>query len=110
MCDPAKVLEEFTYKPGWNFYFNPATENTPATVLVHMSVDNSEPPHERVDTGMPRVLRDYEDMSVEEFLDWMRQTIGICEAHERDEWIRYQGDKVFDQHNLPLQMTRGTHS
>jgi hypothetical protein len=110
MCDPAKLLKDFTYKPGWSFYFNEGTENTPAVILVQMNVADSNSPDEMVDTGMPRVIRDYEEMSDDEFFEWLQRTIGFCEAHERDEWMRYKGKKIFDQHEYPLMMARPTHT
>lgn len=118
-----ELLERFTYKPGWQFQVAPmlmsqAIRSNMDEPLVNLYVkywahdSDLGMPRPEVDMviqlgrsiTIPRFVWDNVDMEDDRlfariFYRWMEHILGNMEIHERDEWIRVDGERVHDPHN-----------
>lgn len=94
-------LERWTYKPGYQLYL-PA--GGPDVWSGHQfELRTTQPDSRNPDDTKPLVFRAYLHPAVaagpETFLaDWLQTTIGVFELHERDEWLRRDGQLLNDPH------------
>lgn len=96
----AQLIEALKYKPGWTF----AVAMNDATGLPMLDI-RMEVPDSR---GSGRIVSVYNgavipppfvrERNERRFWDFVRFEIRKLEEHEMDEWIRVNGELVFDPH------------
>jgi hypothetical protein len=90
------------YKPGWRFEVrsDPRRPDDPWALLVTIDdqLDARDPHGRRItllhQSPVPCHLPDEPDV----WLEFVRHSITLADAHERDEWFVVDGERPFDPH------------
>lgn len=101
--DIEAVLERVTYRPGWKIRIlppeGPFHYDRALYLLVEARVEDTFNPGREVRVWHqrpvlpPDLIRDEEH-----FLYLLRRELGQVECHERDEWLRVDGEMKFNPH------------
>jgi hypothetical protein len=88
------IVAELSYRPGWELRVEPEWEGWPHPTLgIRATVPDS--------TGEGDITLDIRSpvppcSNVDQFLAWVRWRLQKVEAHECDEWLRYQSRRLND--------------
>jgi hypothetical protein len=106
----ARLLAQFTYRPGWRFVlvyssrFESLTTGLPGwpawSLRIHMKIEDTYRRGVTRDQTFTVSLPTYPDEVPDEYwLQWLRHTaIQLAEDHEIDEWFTVAGKRPFDPH------------
>lgn len=90
------LLDSLSYKPGWEFRVQEGKWDT--TLLIHLTdvQDTYSDRRIRVTHRYVLPLRCPPDAGYAR--RWVRDCIHRTEMHESDEWIRFNGEMVYNPH------------
>jgi hypothetical protein len=91
------LLDNFTYKPGWQFIFDEDSQYIYLTIKMD-AIDADNPTSDRMITLRAEYTLDKIAYSDYDWTRWLRSQIIKCETHEVDEFFQLNGVKVFDPH------------
>lgn len=96
----AKLVEDITYRPGWNIYcvYKPEYDQIMLTVVAN--VLDSYGSGNMIDIACSSVMyaefvSNIEDSTI---LSYIKNFLHKVEMHEADEWFTYKGERIFDPH------------
>lgn len=111
-----RVLKDFTYKPGFNFFIRSTQQYGynyhQLSIEVPSNYDSTETYNEETSQRKTRLLFNvvinevtlsmlYNDKDIIEFI---RQSLRSWELHEMDEWIKYNGEQIYNPHLRKLEV------
>ena len=112
--DVKKALELYTYKPGFKIVIEDnAREHRIEVVFRPMVLDSNSDMEEQITIStkqtwhiIPTVsvhflsMMDFEQFKIADLHEWMQAKILEFERHERDEFLRFNGKRIAEPHNL----------
>jgi hypothetical protein len=125
-----RLLEHVTYKPGYSFnllharagkevsseramwrftpdYYLSMSEG-PTILQLHANVPDASGRHPgKIDVVSQTMLEPVHFSDGFHFMSWLRIVIGEFEEHERDEWLRIDGQLLIDPHQVDLRTLPG---
>lgn len=97
-----KVIATITYKPGWKFDIHREAQERQYSIITEAKVQDSSNLNEiSLVIGKQIIsLHMLSDMTKDSFVQFIRQCIHRREVHEADEFLRVDGEMVFNPHKL----------
>jgi hypothetical protein len=92
-------MQSVSYKPGWQF--KPMFDRTKGRVLIDVQadMDSAYHPGERASISKRLVVTfPYALAKPDAFRDWLGAQLDDIEHHETREWIRLDGEQLFEMH------------
>lgn len=89
------VLDQVTYKPGWKFTVYQGEWEGPHVVITTQVIDAYDPTQSTVldvHSSLPP-MRDEDQL-----MEWLAWRLGRIEVHEMREFLKFDGQPVFDPH------------
>lgn len=93
------ILDEVTYKPGWEIRVRGTDHEGAQIVMVVHEMPDSTQPGKTLDLGIVSYLPPMQDEQA--LLNWLAWRIERIENHEVREWLKLRGETVFDPHADP---------
>lgn len=87
-----KYLSKFKYRSNYSF------ERIDDRVVIGMKTLDVNNPEKETTLWKSRPISILMCTDVRYFLQQMREMLESMESHERDEWILFDGERVFDPH------------
>ena len=92
-----RALAIYTYKPGWRFKLDPATDGWFYRLTVERTEPDSRNPGAVVRIQSQRALAP-EELAPDTLPRVLRHVLVDIEVHELDEWLRCDGTLLRDPH------------
>lgn len=101
--DPVLVMVEemlatFTYKPGWAFVLEPCADNSWLVRMIWESSDSRSPTRKTTVVQVWHLPPLNRGRSKSELQRMLRREIHMAEKHEADEFMLFNGERLFDPH------------
>lgn len=90
------VRERVSYKPGWELRVDAVGPSYHPFLSVRADLEDSYDPGRQTRIGIRQAIPPVR--SEEQLLRWVRDALGRIELHERDEWLKLDGEMPFDPH------------
>ena len=98
------VIDEISYKPGWNLTAEPGTDPFGSDVIrvsIDLVLTDSRNPDNVVPVTADRRIIVGPWMTEQIIVEQIRYWLVELERHELDEWLRFRGDRVTEAHPPP---------
>lgn len=93
-----EFLKTVTYKKDYKFHYNYAIDFDVRRIVVTVMTEDTYNPGKplRVDHNYP--VPPFDVLGEEGAQSFLRNIIHSVECHESDEWLKFNGEMVFDPH------------